>query len=321
VNQSYTDNLNGYLYQSIVNSGGGVPLAQFNSSSNSSTLSGGANYNFTKNLYGQAQVTYFDQKYFNESFQGSYFSGTLGYGKRLWDIFTFSGSVIESSNKFSNNSLGFIGNLNAFHHIGLWELSGGFSYAQNVQTLLVTYTTSYYNYNANLHRRLGRGMQWTGAFTGSHTGFSQQVGTVNSSEGVSTSLSLRRVNVTGLYATSRGQALLTSTGIQPITTPGLPPIGLIVYNAQSYGGGITVTPISRLFISGNYSHATSDTLSSTVASNNRTDIFYGQLQYRLRRISLLGGYTKFAQAISAGGAPTGNQYSFFIGVTRSFNFF
>ena len=48
----------------------------------------------------------------------------------------------------------------------VWELSGGLSYAQNVQSLLVTYTTSYYNYNANLHRRLGRGLQWTGAFNG-----------------------------------------------------------------------------------------------------------------------------------------------------------
>ena len=37
------------------------------------------------------------------------------------------------------------------------ETTGGFSYAQNVQTLLVTYTTSYYNYNANLHRALGEG--------------------------------------------------------------------------------------------------------------------------------------------------------------------
>ena len=67
---------------------------------------------------------------------------------------------------------------------------------------------------------------------------------------MSTSLSLRRVDVTGNYAKSRGQALLTSTGIQPMTTPGLPPIGIIVYNGESYGAGITVTPIPRLFISG-----------------------------------------------------------------------
>jgi hypothetical protein len=116
--------------------------------------------------------------------------------------------------------------------------------------------------------------------------------------------------------------VLTSTGIQPLpSTLGLPPEGLIVYNATSYGAGVGVTPIPRLSISATYAHAVSDTLSSAAYSNNRTDIFYGQMQYRLRRISLLAGYTKFSQGISAAGTPAGNQYSFFIGVTRSFNFF
>jgi hypothetical protein len=319
-NQNYTSNLNGFIYQNIANSGGGEPLNQLDSTANSSTLSTGASYNFTKSLYGQAQITYFDQRYFGQSYQGSYLTGTVGYGKRILDTFTFSGSVIESSNKFANNSLGFIANLNGFHRIGFWEVSGGLSYAQNVQTLLVTYTTSYYNYNANVHRRLGRGMQWTGAFTGSHSGFSQDAGTVNSSEGVTTSLALRRVALNANYIQSKGQALLTSTGIQTINTPGLIDVGQIVYNGKSYGAGLSLTPLPRLSISGNYSHATSDTLSNSYFSNNKTDIFYGQMQYRLRKISLLAGYTKFGQAIS-GASNAGNQYSYFIGVTRYFNFF
>lgn len=321
VDQSYTDNLNGFLYQSVVNSGGGVPLTQLDTNSNSSTLSAGANYNFTRNLYGQAQVTYYDQSYSGTNYQGSYFSGTVGYGKRILDTFTFSASVIESSNQWANNSLGIIANVNAFRHFGEWQFSGGFSYAQDVQTLLVTYTTSYYNYNANVHRKLGRGMQWTGAFNGNHTGFSQQVGTVNHSEGLSTSLALRRIDLTGNYIQARGQALLTSTGVQPITNPGLPPIGIIVYNGRSYGAGLAINPLPRLTISGSYSHATSDTQSSSTFSNNRTEIFYAQLQYRLRKISLLAGYTKFSQGISASATPAGSQYSYFVGVSRWLNFF
>jgi len=320
-NEYYTDNLNGFLYQSIINSGGGVPLEQLNSHSDSFTVSTGANYNFTRNLYAAAQITYFDQAYFGQTYQGSYLTGTLGYGRRILDTFTVSGSVIESSNKFANNSLGFIGNLNAFHYLGLWEFSGNFSYAQNVQTLLVTYTTSYYNYRADLHRRLGRGRQWTGAFNGNHSGYSQEAGTVNHSEAFSSSLALRRFAITGNYTQSRGQSILTSTGIQPITTPGLPPIGIIVYNGESYGGGVSVTPLPRLTVSGSYSHATSDTLDAGLASNNRTEILYAQLQYRMRQISVLAGYTKFSQGISAAGVPPGNQYSYFAGVTRAFNFF
>jgi hypothetical protein len=321
-NQNYTDNLNGYFYQSLVNNGGGVPLQPVNSQSNSNTVSGGANYNFSNHLFAQAEATYYNQTYFGQTYEGSYISGTLGYGKRIFDMFTVSASVIESSNKFADSSLGFIGNLNYFHAFGPWETSGSFSYAQNVQTLLVTYTTSYYNYGANIHKRLGRGMQWTGAMNGTHSGYTNQPGTVNRSEAFSTSLALRRIALNANYIQSSGNSILTSTGIQPIPpTPGLPPEGVIVYNGKGYGGGITLTPISRLAITGNYSHAVSDTQSSTTFSNNRTEIFYGQFQYRLRQISILGGFTKFSQGISAAGTPPGNQYSYFIGVSRWINFF
>ena len=321
VNQTFTNNLNGFLYQSIANTGAGLPLFQFDTQSNSSTLSAGANYNFTKNLYGQAQLTYYDQSYLGSGYEGTYFSGTVGYGKRILNILTVSATVIESSNQFANSSLGLIGNLNAFHRFGLWETSGSFSYAQNVQTLLVTYTASYYNYSGNLHRRFGNTAQWTGAFNGTHTGFSQQPGTINHSEGFSTSLGVRRIDFNANYIKSRGQAVLTSTGIQPITSPGLAPLGWIIYNGESYGAGLTLTPIPRLSISGAYAHATSDTLSGGIFSNNRTEIFYSQLQYRLRKINVLAGYTKFSQGISAAGVPPGSQYSYFFGVSRYINFF
>ena len=64
--------------------------------------------------------------------------------------------MIESSNGLGTNALGFIANVNYYHRFGPWETSGTFSYAQNVQAYLITYTTSYYNYNANIHRRFGR---------------------------------------------------------------------------------------------------------------------------------------------------------------------
>ncbi len=312
---------NGYLYQNVINNGGGIPIVPSSSKSDSLTLNTGASYNFTNYLWGQAQLTYYDQSYFGNTYNGSFFSGTLGYGKRIFDTFTVSASIIESTNKFANNSLGFIGNLNGFRHIGEWELSGAFSYAQNVQSYLVTYTTSYYNYSANLHRRLGHGMQFTAAYNGNHTGFSQNAGTLSESNGFSTSVALRRFQLTGNYVKYSGQSILTTNGIQPITQPGLPLPGLIVYNGQSYGAGIGINPIPRLTISGNYAHATSDTLSATAPSNNHTEIVYAQMQYRLRQITMLAGYEKFTQGISASGLTAASDYSYFVGVTRYFNFF
>lgn len=321
-NQTYVDNLNGFFYQNLVNNGGGVPILELGSNASAMNVSAGANYTFTKNLYGEADVTYYDQTYYGQTYSGSYFTGTIAYNRRLWDMFSFSASVIGSTNQFQSNTFGFIGNVNYFHRFGLWDTSATFSYAQNVQTILVTYNTSYYNYNANVHRKLGRDTQWTGAFNGSHSGFTNQPGTENHAEAFSTSLALRKFALNANYAQSSGNSVLTSNGIQPIPpTPGLLPEGLIVYDGKSYGFGLTLTPIERLYITTTYSHAISDTLSNEISSHNRTEIFYSQLQYRLRRITLIAGYTNFLQGVGASGAPAGHQYSYFFGVSRWINFF
>lgn len=319
--QSYISNLSGYFYQGLINVGG-VPPVGLGSSSHSTTFGGGANYQFTKDLTGQAQATYYNQAYLGNNYTGTYVSGTLNYGRRLWDLFTFSASVIQSSNGQGNNGLGFILNMNYYHRFGRWETSGSFSYAQNVQSYLITYTTSYYNYSGNIHRRFWRAAQWTAAFNGTHNGFTNQPGSSNHTEVYSTSLSTRVISVGGNYSKARGESVLTSNGLQPLPPiPGLPSTDFIVYNGTSYGGGISLTPISRLTLSGSYSHTLSSTLSNSILSNNKTQILASQLQYRFRRISLLAGYTQFSQGISASGLPAGRESSYFVGVSRWINFF
>lgn len=316
--QNYTNNLTGYVAQSFGSTGTAPPGLNLGSGSYSSTLGGGATYMFTNFLSASAQATYYDQHYFGKSYTGEYLSGTLNYGKRLFDMFTFSGSVVDSSNGQGQNALGFVGNVNFFHSFGRWQTSGQFSYAQNVQTLLLTYTSSYYNYGANLHRRLAGGMTWTAAFNGMHSGLTQNEGSSSHSEGYSTSLSMRRVAVTGLFSKSSGVSLLGAGGlITPTPTPSLN--DFILFSGSSYGGGISVTPLKRMVFSGSFSRAISNTLAST-ASHNNTEIFNAQMQYHLRRIGLQAGYTRFTQGISAIGAPANNT-SYFVGITRWFDFF
>ncbi len=201
-NESYISNLSGYFYQALIGTGSGAPPVELGTGSHSTTFGGGANYQFTKDLSGVAQATYYDQAYLGNSYTGTYVSGTLNYGRRLWNLFTFSGSVIESSNGQGNNGLGFIANVNYYHRFGLWETSGAFSYAQNVQSYLITYTTSYYNYNGNIHRRFWHAAQWTAAFNGSHNGFTNQPGTSNHTEVYSSSLSTRLMGIGGNYSKS-----------------------------------------------------------------------------------------------------------------------
>ncbi len=320
--ESYTDNLSGYLNQTLINSGTVQTPISLGSGSRSLELGGGASYQFTNFLSTQAQATYYDQYYFDKSYTGTFITGTVNYARRILDMFTFSAGVLEESNGQGSNSVGFVGNANYFHKIKGWETSGSFSYAQNVQSVLVTYTTSYYNYTARLHRRFGYGLAWIATYSGSRSGLTNQAGTDNHSEGYSTSISSRRFTVTGNYTKATGQSILTSAGLVALPpTPGVASSNLILFSGDSYGGGISATPLRRLTVSGSFSRAISSTLSDVTNSRNNTELFNAQLQYHLRRIGVLAGFTRFSQGISASGSPPGTANSYFIGVSRWFDFF
>jgi hypothetical protein len=321
-NESYTDNLAGFLSQTLTNSGTAPAVIDLGTGSHSLQFGGGASYQFTNFLSTQAQATYYDQHYFDKSYTGTYISGTLNYSRRLWDMFSFSAGVVESSNGLGSDAVGFVGNLNYYHRIKGWETSGSFSYAQNVQSVLITYTTSYYSYTGRVRRRLGNNLAWLGAYSGSQSGLTQVAGSGSRNESFSTSFSSRQFNLTGNYTKSTGQSILTGSSLVALPpTPGLPPSNLILFSGDSYGGGFSATPVRRLTISGTFSRALSNTLSDVTNSRNNTEIFNAQLQYHLRRIGVLAGYTKFNQGISASGAPPGTANSYFIGVSRWFDFF
>jgi hypothetical protein len=316
--QNYTSNLSGFLAQSL--NSGGLPVEGVNlgSGAYSVTTGGGATYQFTNYLAGSAQATHYTQSYFGKTYTGTYLVGTVNYGKRILDMFTFSGSVIDSSNGQGTNALGFVGNANFFHRIKRWQVSGVFSYAQNVQTLLVTYTTSYYNYGMNVHRRMPLGITWTAAFNGTHSGLTNQAGNTSRSEGYSSSLSTRRYNLTANYTRSTGISLLGVTGLVPVSgTPGV--ADFVNFGGSSYGGGFALTPVRQLVIAGSYNRAISDTMGETTSHNN-TQIYNAQVQYHLRKVGFQAGYTRFTQGISAVGLPA-NSTMYFVGISRWVDFF
>lgn len=315
--ENYTSNLSGYLTESLGN-GAATPAINLGSGAHSLTMGGGASYQITNYLTSSAQATHYEQSYFGQTYTGTYLTGTVVYGKRLLDMFTLSASVVDSNNAQGNNETGFVGNVNFFRNILGWNTSGNFSYAENVQSLLVTYTTSYYQYSANVHRRFPRGMAWTAAFGGSHSGLTNYQGTGNHSESYSTSFSTRRFTLSGLYTQSSGISLLGAGGLVAITgTPGVN--DAITFGGDSYGGGFSLTPVRRLVISGNFNRAISNTVGETISHNNM-EIYNAQMQYHLRRIGLQAGYTRFTQGISAVGAPA-NTTAYFVGISRWFDFF
>ena len=192
-------------------------------------------------------------------------SGMVNYNKKLFDMFSFSAGMVDGYSEWEATMWASSGLLITSVGYGAWETSGSLSYAQNVQSVLITETTSYYYYNANLHRRFSRGVQWTLAFNGNHSGLSSNQRRLQQQHRLldQLKLSLDRRN-RKLHQWNR-QLYSHPVGIVPLPpTPGENLANLIAYNAKSYGGGLSWTPVRRMILTGTYSRSYSNTLSNSI---------------------------------------------------------
>lgn len=215
--------MSGQLLQSVVAAGGVVPAIASNESSNSLDLLGVASYIFKTNLQGSAFVERRTQTYLGENYGVESYGGSGSYGRPLLDgNFNASVTVTDyTSDNSGENSLGFSTNANYSSVIKGWKVTGTFSYAQNVQTLLITYMNSFYNYSGNARRRWGKWNVTAGAGA-SRTALTQQAGTMSSSQSYSASMGYNPLfTVTSNYSKSDGQALATGSGLVPVPIPHL----------------------------------------------------------------------------------------------------
>ena len=296
----YTDNLSGSLYQAIVPSSSAATFASSGTNSNStqtsSTPDSGAatvtsvtglagtqieqsshawnllfdtTYAFARNLQAQGIIERRMQTYLGVNFGSTMYGGGVTYtrqimGGYLGSSFNLIDSTLDGSNQ---NSLGFNTNANYNRRIGAWQVGGYFNYAQNAQTLLVTYTTSYYNFSANVSRRLLGKFFWTGSAGGSRSGLTAQPGTTSSSESFSTSVGSNRLALSGTYAKSDGNSLASGGGlVQTPLPPIIPPTLLVMYGGESYSAAISGSPIHRLSFSVSYVNSRSNISNQGVAS-------------------------------------------------------
>jgi hypothetical protein len=213
--------------------------------------------------------------------------------------------------------------VNYSRRIEKWFFGGSFSYAQNAQTLLVTYTTGYYNYSGTARRRF-RTVYWSATAAGSRTALTEVSGTESHSENYSTGLTFGHwVSATGSYAVSNGNAIQTGAGLvsTPVPSPILPPNLVILYGGKSVSFGLGASPMRGLTVSASYSKSSSNTNGDTPASWNKNEQFNTYFQYQFRKVYFTGGYAKLSQSFSASTVPPANVTSFYFGVSRWFNFF
>jgi len=251
------------------------------------------------------------------------FSGnaSFNFARSFLGALTFSLGVIDTVTQEGNSGASLVGNVNYLRRFHAWEFGGDFGYSQQVQTLFDVYTTSTYRYGAQAKRRF-RSFQWMSSFHAGHTGFTHLEGFSSGSEGFSTNLIFRRLTVGGQYSQSAGTSILTSTGLIELP-PGVPPPLLqqpILYDAKSYGGGVSVTPFRRFTVSANYNKARSATAGPALSSGFQSTIFNTRLQYRLRKLNVEGNFTRFEQSIRTGAMPAVIN-SYYIRISRWFNLF
>lgn len=322
-NLNYYDNLFGHLQEQIASAGGAV-TGTANAQSHEIFFKNDARYTVCKYLSVQGSVTHQDASFAGQNYAVTQYSGgaNFNYNRGFLGSFTLGISAVDSATQQGNDGTGVIGNINFGRRVGRWDIGASFAYSQNVSTMLVIYTTSSYNYGANLRRRFGHDLYWSGSFNGGRSGFSQQAGASSHTEGLASSMSYRRYSVSASYSESAGTAVFTPTGLVAVSGDALPLItNTVLYNARSLGIGGSYNPIRKMTITAAYSKAVSDATSKSSATTANTSLFNAAVRWRLRQLNVDANFTRFEQGFSTSSSRPVMLNSYSLGISRWFNVF
>jgi hypothetical protein len=325
VGADYSDSLTGQLFESIVAAGGVAPAQNLNESSHGLDVIGRASYAVAKGLQTEVDVERREQSFLGVSFGENSYSGSLFYttgllGGNLNAAVSVTDNTVDNS---SQSTLGFTTSANYTRRIDNWVMNGSFSYAQNAQTLLITYTTSFYNYSGNIRHRWGL-FNWNAGASAGRTGLTEQPGTRNTNQSYMTGIGYSRfINLTASYSKSSGNGIETASGLaqNPVLVPVLTPSSLILFAGNSYSVGLGSSPIKRLTIAASYARANNSFVLDSAGSTGATTQYNSLFQYQFRKVYLTGGYSRLQQGFSTSTTGPAVVSSFYIGLSRWFNFF
>jgi hypothetical protein len=325
VSANYSDNLSGQLIQAIQSAGGLVTGLNSNQTSDSLDLMGVASYTPLSTLQTSAFTERRTQSFLGQTYGVTSYGGGATYAHQLL-AGTFNASMTLSANaadKTGVDSLGFSTNENYTTDVLGWHVNGSFGYAQNAQTLLVTYMNSFYNYSGNVRRQWGQFNVGAGA-GGSRTALTDQAGIANSSQNYNASMGYGIwLTATGSYAKSNGQALATGAGLVPVPVPSpiLPSSLVSLYGGDSYSFALSSTPVKKLIVAASYARSSSNVTADALASSNQNNQFNSLVQYQYRKLYFTSGYTRLEQGFSGSGTQPETISSYYFGVSRWFKFF
>jgi hypothetical protein len=254
----------------------------------------------------------------------SYGGGATYTHKLLNGTINSSGSLsANSSEQNGQDSIGFSASENFSDLVLGWHVNESFSYAQNAQTLLVTYMNSYYNYSGNINRNWGMFNLSAGA-GGARTALTDQAGTSSSSNTYNGSIGYGAlITANGSYSRADGQALVTGAGLigLPVPLPIVPSDLVSLFGGKSYSLGMSSAPTKKLVLAATYGKSSSNTSGSGITSSNENSQYNALLQYHVRKLNFISGYARLEQGFSTTGLQPEVISSYYMGISRWFNFF
>ena len=326
VNTQYTDNLSGSLYQPLVTSGAAVPASVLSYATQSFTVTGQQTYsigNFIQNLNLVAIETHQDQTVMGASFSGSSLSQMVNYGRPVFGGFmNATASISENIVDFGQDptTIGTYENLSYTRALHGWELAGSGNYSRSMETALLEYTSSGYGYTASVSRKFGSGKFWNVVANGQKIKYDQVNTAATYAQSYSTSFSVRNYGISGSFSKSSGDTILTPTGLVSAPLP-IPAADALFLKGDSYSVSAFGSPTHGMLLSASYVRAVNDIFGNTTVSRNANGQVIVQFQHKLRQLWLQGGFFTLNQAISVSGQPPVKTGSFYIGISRWFNFF
>jgi len=326
VNTQYTDNLSGSLYQPLVTSGAVVPASLLSYATHSFTVTGQQTYsigNFVQNLNLVATETHQEQTVLGASFSGNTLSQMVNYSRPVYSGFmNATASISENMIQYGQDptTLGTYENISYTRGLHGWQLSGSGNYSRSMETAILEYTSSGYGYSASISRKFDAGKFWSAVASGQKVQYSNAGTAASNSQSYATTFAIKNYGMSGSFSKSSGNSILTPTGLVSTPLP-IPTADAIYLRGDAYAVSIFANPTHGMLLSASYVRALNDRFGNSTTSRNANGQLVVQFQHRLRQLWLQGGYIKLNQAISISGQPPVMTGSFYVGISRWFNFF
>jgi hypothetical protein len=321
----YSDNLAGQLIEAVVSQGAAVPTGLGNQTSYSFDSEATASYTPAQYLQTTIFVERRAQLYDSQTYSENSYGGSITFAHKLRGG-NFTASVTLSGNtaaQSGEDSLGFATTEHYSDELDGWHIDASFNYAQNMQTLLVTYLNSSYNFSGNVRRRFDK-LTFSAGGGGSKTALTDQPGTTSSSQEYNASLGFGSlISANASYSKSSGLALATGAGLitAPVPPSSLPSAAFTLYGGTSYAGALSSSPIRGLTMSAGYSRSNSATANSGISTTNQNQQYNALIQYQVRKMGFTTGYARLEQGFGGSAGAPEILSSYYAGITRWFNFF